>query len=146
MRRRVAGWAGLMVVALLPAGAPADVEQALEVLRLPYEEFALLPHEGPFDWSTDGCSVPLRATPGTELFEPACRLHDFGYRNLGGSGLGLRPTEAARRWVDGRFHAEMVRLCTSSGGRRAFRAVAACLHVAAAWYLVVRRSGVAWFR
>jgi hypothetical protein len=36
-----------------------------------------------FDWSNDGCSAPLLGNTGrTYDFGPACRRHDFGYRNL----------------------------------------------------------------
>ena len=36
-----------------------------------------------FDWSTDGCSVPIVGSQGKSFnFAAACRRHDFGYRNL----------------------------------------------------------------
>lgn len=36
-----------------------------------------------FDWTTDGCSVPIIGNDGRSFnFATACRRHDFGYRNL----------------------------------------------------------------
>ena len=36
-----------------------------------------------FDWTTDGCSVPIIGNDGRSFnFAAACRRHDFGYRNL----------------------------------------------------------------
>jgi hypothetical protein len=36
-----------------------------------------------FDWTTDGCSVPLPGGIGRTFdFREACRRHDFAYRNL----------------------------------------------------------------
>jgi len=36
-----------------------------------------------FDWTTDGCSVPIIGNDGRSFnFGAACRRHDFGYRNL----------------------------------------------------------------
>jgi len=36
-----------------------------------------------FDWTTDGCSVPIIGNEGRSFnFASACRRHDFGYRNL----------------------------------------------------------------
>ena len=36
-----------------------------------------------FDWTTDGCSVPIVGSEGRSFnFASACRRHDFGYRNL----------------------------------------------------------------
>lgn len=36
-----------------------------------------------FDWTTDGCSLPIIGATGRSFnFGAACRRHDFGYRNL----------------------------------------------------------------
>ena len=36
----------------------------------------------PLDWSTDLCSAPIVGNSGRSFdFSPACRRHDFGYRN-----------------------------------------------------------------
>jgi len=36
-----------------------------------------------FDWTSDGCSVPIVGGEGRSFnFTAACRRHDFGYRNL----------------------------------------------------------------
>ncbi|MGH3622040.1 MAG: phospholipase A2 [Sciscionella sp.] len=60
------------------------------------------------DYSSDGCS----STPAglKQIFDSACQLHDFGYRNFG-SGLRLGRNDSTRLWVDNRFHDEMNRIC-----------------------------------
>ena len=93
------------------ADTSADVQRAEAIMKTGYENFASLPHERPFDWSTDGCSVPYEWIPERGVFEDACRLHDFGYRNFGSQGLGLQPTESARKMIDNRFLTEMKRIC-----------------------------------
>jgi hypothetical protein len=54
-----------------------------------------------------------RPTAGKNLFDGPCQLHDFGYRNFG-KGLTLRRNEDTRAWIDGRFEAEMKRLCNNN--------------------------------
>jgi hypothetical protein len=75
----------------------------------------------PFDWSSDGCSIPGKSVPGwvgavvrsvANLFNQPCQLHDFGYRNYG-TGLRLRPNEKTRHWIDNRFYTEMKRECNN---------------------------------
>jgi hypothetical protein len=145
MRRRVVGWAGLVAVALVAQAVPAEIDRAEEIVRLPYEVFAALPHEPPFDWSSDGCSVPFGFAAASARFAPACRLHDFGYRNFGGRGRGLRPTEATRRWIDERFLTEMLRLCADPVAERPASTYAGCLRTARTWFWTVRSAGRSWF-
>lgn len=129
----------LAALAWAPSAPGAGLaERALALLGLPAERFARVPHEPPFDWSTDGCS---RTPPAwARAFRQACRQHDFGYRNLG-RGLRLRPTEAARAWVDARLLAELRRICAR---RCAARPRAACRARAWAMYLAVRAFGPRW--
>lgn len=103
------------VALLLAVAAPAAADTALRqrataILALDHHAFLLVKAtaEPPFDWSTDGCT----STPASWAltFDGPCQQHDFGYRNLG-RGLRLRPTSAARAWVDRRFLAELRRVC-----------------------------------
>ena len=103
------------VVLLLAVAAPAAADTALRqrataILALDHHAFLLVKAaaEPPFDWSTDGCTSTPAAWALT--FDGPCQQHDFGYRNLG-RGLRLRPTGAARAWVDRRFLAELRRVC-----------------------------------
>jgi hypothetical protein len=74
-----------------------------------------------FDWTDDGCSgAELAWGAGhavtnwyRNLFNAPCRLHDFGYRNLG-KGLALYRHEDTRRLIDARFLVEMHRLCQNN--------------------------------
>lgn len=86
-----------------------------------------------YDWTTDGCTLTPR--PWALSFRPACRLHDFGYRNYG-RGLRLGRDERTRRWIDGRFRTEMLRLCAARPARRYARSL--CRIEASTMYLVVR--------
>ncbi|MCC3776808.1 phospholipase A2 [Streptomyces sp. UNOB3_S3] len=87
-------------------------ERADFLMARTYREFPAYArqHEKPFDWTTDGCTHP---TPRSwaKVFHDACVIHDFGYRNYGGGGLRLDPTEARRKSVDDRFLEEMLRIC-----------------------------------
>lgn len=100
-----------------------------------------------FDWTDDGCSGRNEAygigfavsNTYRDLFNGPCQQHDFGYRNLGTS-LQLDRSEDTRAWIDGRFLAEMNRLCdtTRSGaGRLTCRATARTV-----WTVV--RNGSDW--
>ncbi|MFG7943922.1 phospholipase A2 [Streptomyces cacaoi] len=110
------GSAGTAVAASAPGtAAPADpaVRTAADrIMNLTYQEFATTEHVAPFNWTNDGCSVPLKFTPYKEVFRPACNLHDFGYRNYGGGHeLKLSPVRETKNWIDGRFLTEMKRIC-----------------------------------
>ena len=67
-----------------------------------------------FDWTDDGCSGREQIGPISNLyrnlFNKACQLHDFGYRNFG-EGLKLDRTESRRAWIDERFRIQMYRIC-----------------------------------
>ena len=94
-----------------PPGHVSLRQEAISIMELTYKQFGWMrSHDpiGPFNWTSDGCSW----TPPdwAQLFRPACRLHDFGYRNFG-NGLRLQHTEARRAWIDGRFYTEMKRIC-----------------------------------
>jgi Prokaryotic phospholipase A2 len=96
-----------------------------------------LPHnEAPFNWTSDGCSLPAPVADN-ELFREACDLHDFGYRNYG-HGLALSPNEDTRNWIDDRFRDEMNRICdnTYSGWRNT-----SCRWDAGIYYGGVRHRG-----
>lgn len=81
-----------------------------------------------FDWTDDGCSGAEFAWGAgrpisvvyRDLFNQPCRLHDFGYRNLG-NGLALYRHEDMRNEIDRRFLVEMRRVCdnTFQGWRKA---------------------------
>lgn len=91
---------------------PTVREQADWIMNLTYHEFARTPRIQPFNWSTDGCSVPTGYAPYSEVFRPACVQHDFGYRNYGAHHeLRLSPTRETKNWIDKRFRTEMERVC-----------------------------------
>jgi len=145
--------AALSVVQPGHAGAAPDVVRptragAAAVYFLPTERFLELKrrHEGPYNWSDDGCSVPavlkvsvpvLRYASST--FAAQCAQHDFAYRNFGGS-LHLDPSEARRRSVDRFFYAQMRTRCHRPDISRAHR-VTRCLAYARIFYVAVRTFG-----
>lgn len=60
------------------------------------------------DWSRDGCSAPSGLDLGySEVFRPACNIHDFGYRNL----KVLERTPENRETTDHAFYADMLVIC-----------------------------------
>ena len=74
------------------------------------------------------------------VFDGPCQQHDFGYRNLG-HGLRLRPTQAARAWVDKRLLTELRRVCAERfSGLEALR----CRVRARAMYGAVRLFNAPW--
>lgn len=91
--------------------------------------------EKPFDWDTDGCSPPTPA-PWAEAFHEACVIHDFGYRNYGGQGLRLDPTEARRKIIDDRLYEEMLWICSDRP-----EALLNCPGAARTMYQAVRQYG-----
>ena len=77
----------------LVATAPPSVDRDLAfiesvvfqtpILEFDRSRFILRRQYRWFDWSTDGCSVPMVGGEGRSFsFANACRRHDFGYRNL----------------------------------------------------------------
>jgi hypothetical protein len=81
----------------------------------------------PFDWTVDNCSV----LPIDLRFEEPCQRHDFGYKNYGTGGAGLRlsPDEDTRRWIDDILLADMFAVCPDSPIEAAFICRAAALGV-----------------
>jgi Prokaryotic phospholipase A2 len=115
-------------------GLTASRQRATDLLRMPYAVFlgSMAAAEGPFDWSTDGCS---RTPPSWAIeFDGPCRQHDFGYRNFG-RGLRLGRSEQERRWIDGRLLTELRRVC---GERYARAARLACRARARLMWAAVR--------
>lgn len=97
-----------------------------------------------FDWSTDGCSVlpaiilaPAVIIAAKQLFNRACQLHDFGYRNFG-KGPTLGRTEGQRRLIDNRFLEEMNRICDNPFLAAALGTPVSCRAIAAGFYTGVR--------
>lgn len=114
-------------------------ERADGIMALTYTEFATTPHVAPFNWTSDGCSVPSAFTPYRKVFRPACDLHDFGYRNYGGNHeLKLAPTLETKNWIDGRFREEMVRVCEDTYKTPLRRQ--SCFAAAEAYYQAVNKS------
>ncbi|MEU6575083.1 phospholipase A2 [Streptomyces sp. NPDC046805] len=123
------------------AAAPTVRDQADALMSLPYERFAVAPHDPPFNWSTDGCSVPTGYAPYSNVFRPACVQHDFGYRNYGARfALRLDPTRAAKDWIDGRFRTEMHRVCDHTYDSAAL-AHLRCANAAESYYVAVHLAG-----
>ncbi|AUH44566.1 phospholipase A2 [Streptomyces sp. CMB-StM0423] len=123
-----------------PAAAPTLREQADALMNLTYGSFAETPHVPPFNWTTDGCSVPTGYAPYSDVFRPACVLHDFGYRNYGADHeLKLSPTRETKNWIDGRFRTEMRRICDDRDTSRLSHLT--CVNAAEAYYEAVQLGG-----
>lgn len=131
---------GLLVSPQTAPAVTALESRAVRLVALDHHKFlqekATAPP--PFDWSTDGCT----STPPSwaVTFDGPCQQHDFGYRNLG-HGLRLRPTRAARAWVDRRFLRELRRVCAEQ-----FTGLAAaeCRAQARAMHAAVRIFNPSW--
>ncbi|MGP3988864.1 phospholipase A2 [Streptomyces sp. 3N207] len=134
---------GTAVAAPVPASAPADSAvraEADRLMGLSYQEFAKARHVAPFNWTTDGCSVPIGLAPYSEVFRPACVQHDFGYRNYGRDHeLKLDPTRKTKNWIDGRFRTEMRRICADRYPEQ--RRFHNCRSAAETYYLGVQIGG-----
>ena len=87
-----------------------------------------------FDWSTDRCSHAPE-NPFGFAFGPACRHHDFGYRNYRALGL----LAAHRDRLDEMFRADLRRIC--GGQREVVRPV--CHGLAFTYHRAVRVFGEA---
>lgn len=74
--------------------------------------------------------------PWAEAFHEACVIHDFGYRNYGGQGLRLDPTEARRKIIDDRLYEEMLWICSDRP-----EALLNCPGAARTMYQAVRQYG-----
>jgi hypothetical protein len=128
---------------LAQSAGPKVRAEADRLMGLTYRKFARARHIPPFDWGTDGCSVPV-GTPYSGVFRPACVQHDFGYRNYGARGkLKLAPTRKTKSWIDGRFRTEMQRICDDrfSAPRRNRE----CRDTAQVYYLGVQIGGDRYF-
>ncbi|GAA3648204.1 phospholipase [Nonomuraea antimicrobica] len=147
--------AALPLVAVLtcPAAASAEAAQAstvtleqklaaLDALTQPTEPSAAAWHDAwdsraswgayGFDWSSDLCSGSPDRPLGFD-FRPACRRHDFGYRNY--KALGRFP--ANKEHVDSAFLFDMRQVCVEYAGARK----TACDRLAWSYYQAVRRLG-----
>ncbi|MBA2254601.1 MAG: hypothetical protein H0W07_05775 [Chloroflexi bacterium] len=69
---------------------------------------------GPFDWHDDGCSNSPDRPEGYN-FLPACKRHDFGYRNYG-HGLKASPLDSTRAYVNYRFKVDLYNECAKHSG------------------------------
>ncbi|MGW0735569.1 phospholipase A2 [Streptomyces sp. NPDC002851] len=148
--RTIAKAAAAAVTAVLLAVAPTAsahgnphlIQGADRIMALPAEEFAAAEHTPPFNWTSDGCSVPGGMAPYMKLFTPACAQHDFGYRNYGthaDSSLGLDPTPRRKKAIDDRFLEEIRRICDKE--RPGPIRHTACYGAAHAFYDAVRIGG-----
>lgn len=139
LRLTAAAGVGLLVACAAPATArePSSRAVADRIMQLDTTAFAALraspARPAAYDWTTDGCTL---TPPRWALrFRPACWLHDFGYRNYG-RGLTLGRDERTRRWIDGRFRTEMLRLCAARPPGRYARSL--CRVEASTMHLIVR--------
>ncbi|GGU48960.1 phospholipase A2 [Streptomyces lavendofoliae] len=128
----------------VPVADPALRAEADRIMNLTYRGFARTPHVEPFDWTTDGCSVPVGFAPYSQVFRPACVQHDFGYRNYGANHeLRLSPTRETKNWIDSRFRTEMERICQDT--YVSHLAGLNCVNAARAYYVAVSLGGDAAF-
>lgn len=145
----VSGAIAVMVTnGVAAADQPSELNRARAIMELGYEQFAEVVRSAPFDWSTDGCSSPVVADPYPKTFGPACKIHDFGYRNFGGHGLRLSADESTRKWIDDRFMDEMNRICKTKSGlmnRNGESPRSECVGAAQVYYSAVRREGGKYF-
>jgi hypothetical protein len=132
-----------------PSPTNPTVGEANRIMALSWEAFAAAPHSAPFDWSTDGCSSPLPATPLAEMFRPACALHDFGYRNYGARGAARSTTPEVKDWIDTRFDAELGRICKKNFGSgptpTSLSPYQQCMQIAGSFIAAVRTKGDPYF-
>lgn len=66
-----------------------------------------------FNWADNGCSIPPPLGLGLFFdgdFTPACKRHDFGYRN-GGQGLEIAPTDSERQRIDAKLQTDAEGIC-----------------------------------
>ncbi|MDO8363423.1 MAG: phospholipase A2 [Actinomycetota bacterium] len=96
-----------------------------------------------FDWSTDGCSAPLKGDTGLSYnFRNPCVRHDFGYRNLKllerryGTGRTYWNSNNRKR-VDLQFLADMQAHCRTRG----LLLQPTCFTWALTYYTAVRIAG-----
>ncbi|KAB8077245.1 prokaryotic phospholipase A2-domain-containing protein [Aspergillus leporis] len=90
-----------------------------------------------FDWSSDDCTMAPDMPVGFN-FEPSCRRHDFGYRNVGAQE---RLTEALRKRIDDVFKRDLYNECgRQSGFSQVWRRIM-CLTVAEVYYRAVVLCG-----
>lgn len=111
--------------------AQSTREKADSIMNLSYNGFADDSRVEPFNWTKDGCSVPVKFTPYRNVFRQACNQHDFGYRNYGKgkySTLKLSPTAKTKDWIDKRFLAEMRRTCADQDRGATCRGAANAYH------------------
>jgi hypothetical protein len=132
-----------------PAPSNPTVAEANRIMSLSWEAFADAPHSGSFNWSTDGCSSPLPATPLAEMFRPACVLHDFGYRNYGARGTVHSVTRETKEWIDSRFDTELGRICRKNFAPTPTPSSQSpyeqCMQVASVFVTTVGREGDPYF-
>lgn len=116
-----------------------------------WDHTSLRPH---FDWDQNGCSLPkwaydalasvhldFTAATYARFFLPACKIHDFGYRNFGGGRyhVTLGDSSDDRRSVDDRFHDNMLSQCADDApGLPGIPGKWACDQVADIFYRAVR--------
>jgi hypothetical protein len=86
------------------------------------------PYADQLDWSDDGCSYSPDNPFGFK-FLPACKRHDFGYRNYKRQS---RFTEANRLRIDNNFKADMYNQCAGNW---------ICNRTADLYYKAVREFG-----
>jgi hypothetical protein len=90
-----------------------------------------------FDWSSDDCTMAPDMPVGFN-FEPSCRRHDFGYRNVGAQD---RLTEAMRERIDDVFKRDLYNECgRQSGFSQVWRRIM-CLTIAEVYYRAVVLCG-----
>lgn len=116
---------------------PQLVDEINHYMTLPMGRFlrAKAREPGPFDWSDNGCSG-VSSTPGGFNFLPACKRHDFGYRNYG-NGLKASPLDSTRAFVDATFRQDLYDHCSRYGPSEA----ADCYTFANIYYAGVRIGG-----
>jgi len=140
--------ASVLAAVIAAAGPPAaynsTVARANQIMSMTYQQFAGAAREAPFEWSSDGCSSPIPLDGYRIVFAPACRQHDFGYRNYGARwSQKLSPNQETKRWIDARFAQEMGRICNDD---YVGPMVADCLAIAGLYFnAVARRGGAAYF-
>jgi hypothetical protein len=116
---------------------PEYVDEINRFMAMPMRDFLRAKRRapGPFDWNDNGCSS-VDSTPQGFNFLPACKRHDFGYRNYG-NGLKASPKDSTREYVDQRFRQDLYNHCSRYQGSEA----SDCYAYAYSYYHGVRRLG-----
>lgn len=134
--------ASIWCLYLVPVASAVTTAQKIAILDASINSYSYFwdtayPHRtvSPYNamnWNTDFCSNSPDVLVGVWNFRPACRRHDFGYRNA--CALGVFSTRKAN--IDSQFYADLVRICYLTAGTNTL-----CYQAAAVYKWAVSHFG-----